>query len=295
MITVSYNAYCAIPKEGDNDIWTVRPQGVVPLLPLCSQIDVGATVNALPGDTFSRENNTHGSQFHDRDPQFAWRILGAMTQSCYIGTRDIRSRVIRGPYCIWIFKVVCDLDHLLTKVRCKDLPDSDRGDFRCRRAVDSSSYYWYKLHCMKKNVHAFSVPEFCIFEYPGPVFCLLRTVNSDYAQSITVQVTEVTCPVICRAQPELTLSNRQNNGPWCLRQKNQGATEITFHQLPCQCERNIVKHQQNHFFFKIMVKHWNSHEIDDGFNLVCSQGVWEHQFHDTKYSIHMISPSKHRT
>ena len=57
-------------------------------------------MNALLGDTFSRENNTHGSRFHDRDPQFASRILGAMTQSCYIGTRDIRSRVIRGPYCI---------------------------------------------------------------------------------------------------------------------------------------------------------------------------------------------------
>ena len=40
---------------------------------------------------------------------------------------------------IWIFKVICDLDHLVIKVRCKDLPDSDRGDFRCRRAVDSSS------------------------------------------------------------------------------------------------------------------------------------------------------------
>ena len=101
MITVSYNAYCVISKEGDNDIWTVRLQGVVPLLPLCSQIDVGATVNALLGNTFSRENNTHGSWFHDRDPQFASRILGAMTQSCYIGTRDIRSRVIRGPYCIY--------------------------------------------------------------------------------------------------------------------------------------------------------------------------------------------------
>ena len=99
MITVSYNAYCAITKEGDNDIWTVRPRGVVPLLPLCFQIDVGATVNALLGDTFSRENNTHGNRFHDWDPQFASRILGAMTQSCYIGTRDIRSRVIRGLYC----------------------------------------------------------------------------------------------------------------------------------------------------------------------------------------------------
>ena len=43
---------------------------------------------------------------------------------------------------IWIFKVICDLDHLVTKVRCKDLPDSDRGDFSCRRAVDSSSLAW---------------------------------------------------------------------------------------------------------------------------------------------------------
>ena len=42
---------------------------------------------------------------------------------------------------IWIFKVICDLDHLVTKVRCKDLPDSDRGDFSCRRAVDSSSLF----------------------------------------------------------------------------------------------------------------------------------------------------------
>ena len=59
-------------------------------------------MNALLGDTFSRENNTHGSRFHERDPQFASRILGAMTQSCYIGTRDIRSRVIRGPYCMYV-------------------------------------------------------------------------------------------------------------------------------------------------------------------------------------------------
>ena len=109
MITVSYNAYCAISKEGDNNIWAVRPRGVVLLLALCSQIDVGATVNALLGDTFSRENNTHGSRYHDRDPQFASRILGAMTQSCYIGTRDIRSRVIRCLYCntIWVLIGLC--------------------------------------------------------------------------------------------------------------------------------------------------------------------------------------------
>ena len=84
---------------------------VVPLLPLCSQIDVGATMNSLLGDTFSRENNMHGSGFHDRDRQFASQILGAMTQSCYVGTRDIRSHIIRGPYCTaWYpiqFIIIC--------------------------------------------------------------------------------------------------------------------------------------------------------------------------------------------
>ena len=35
-------------------------------------------------------------------------------------------------------------------------------------------------------------------------------ISSDYAQPITGHVTEVTCPVIGRAQLELTPSNRQN-------------------------------------------------------------------------------------
>ena len=42
--------------------------------------------------------------------------------------------------------------------------------------------------------------------WPEPVFCLLLGVSSDYAQPITAQVTEVTCPVIGWAQPELTRS-----------------------------------------------------------------------------------------
>ena len=46
-------------------------------------------------------------------------------------------------------------------------------------------------------------------ECPGPIFCLLLGVSSDYAQPITGQVTEVTCPVIGQAQPELTPSKRQ--------------------------------------------------------------------------------------
>ena len=48
---------------------------------------------------------------------------------------------------------------------------------------------------------------------PGPVFCLLLLVSSDCAQPITGQVTEVTCPVIGQAQPELTPNKRQKTGP----------------------------------------------------------------------------------
>ena len=50
--------------------------------------------------------------------------------------------------------------------------------------------------------------------WTGPVFCLLIGVSSDYAQPITGQVTEVTCPVIGQAQPELTPSSETENGPW---------------------------------------------------------------------------------
>ena len=47
------------------------------------------------------------------------------------------------------------------KVRWKDLPDSDRGDFKCRRAVDSSSYiYYYEVWSeitWHDHVHMFSI------------------------------------------------------------------------------------------------------------------------------------------
>ena len=46
-----------------------------------------------------------------------------------------------------------------------------------------------------------------------PVFCLLLGVSSDHAQPITGQVTDVICPVIGRAQPELYLSKREKTDP----------------------------------------------------------------------------------
>ena len=55
----------------------------------------------------------------------------------------------------------------------------------------------------------------CIWQgtSPRPIFCLLLRASSDYAQPITGQVTEVTCPVMGRAQPELTPSKRQKTAP----------------------------------------------------------------------------------
>ena len=86
---------------------------------------------------------------------------------------------------------------------------------------------------------------------PGPVFCLLLRVSSDCAQPITGQVTEVTCPVIGQAQPELTPNKRQKTGPgpqpfWCCTLEYFGKTktkpwvQITWilaspgHQQPCK-------------------------------------------------------------
>ena len=65
--------------------------------------------------------------------------------------------------------------------------------------------------------------------HPWPVFCLLLGVSSDYAQPITGQVTEVTCPVIGRAQPELTPSKRQKTGP-VMRSFHVMTSPCTFHQ-----------------------------------------------------------------
>ena len=42
---------------------------------------------------------------------------------------------------------------------------------------------------------------------------LMIMMSQQYAQPITGQVTEVTCPVIGQAQPELSLSKRQKIGP----------------------------------------------------------------------------------
>ena len=59
---------------------------------------------------------------------------------------------IGGPIDIEQKGVIHDNDHdiLVTKMRWKDLPDSNRGDLRCWRAIDSSSYFgvfWRNQTC----------------------------------------------------------------------------------------------------------------------------------------------------
>ena len=74
--------------------------------------------------------------------------------------------------------------------------------------MKSHSHEICDLNCCVSLISDISLGKCC----PGPVFCLLLGVSSNYAQPITGQVTEVTCPVIGRAQAELTLSKRQKTG-----------------------------------------------------------------------------------
>ena len=60
-----------------------------------------------------------------------------------------------------------------------------------------------------------------------PVFCLLLRVKADYAQQITGQVSEVTCPVIGLAQPELTPSKKQKSALIRVWVDNSAVTKAT--------------------------------------------------------------------
>ena len=85
------------------------------------------------------------------------------------------------------------------------------------RTLQISAYHNIaQILCLLKNLR--SIREvFVKLVLPlitsGPTFCLLLGVISDYAQPIRGQVTEVTCPVISRAQLELAPSKRQKTGP----------------------------------------------------------------------------------
>ena len=77
-------------------------------------------------------------------------------------------------------------------------------------------WFYFLVVLMISVIFMYGSSWCCEYWWPGPVFCLLLGVSSDYAQPITGQVTEVTCPVIGGAQPELTPSKRQKTGPGAL-------------------------------------------------------------------------------
>ena len=131
MVTVAYNAYCVISKEGDNDTYDGKTVG-------SRSWEVGATVNSLVVTLFQVIITRTGTELiflSNWDPQFASRILGAMTQSCYIGTRGIRNRVKRGPYCTilslgnwkwmsevsWVFPLIYKKNLIKVKVFIVDM------------------------------------------------------------------------------------------------------------------------------------------------------------------------------
>ena len=106
-------------------------------------------------------NNTHGSRFHDRDPQFDSRNLGANNQSCYIGTGDIRSRVIRGPYCIFFWSLACLLyvTYYSTYSLCFSW-SLWHGETTC------SNHWTSKSHFHSSSQTTISVKQ---FQFPMPV------------------------------------------------------------------------------------------------------------------------------
>ena len=86
------------------------------------------------------------------------------------------------------------------------------GPMRSILYIIENVSYDKKFRCIFcDNLSKYITMFFC--HTSGPVFCLLLGVSSDFAQPITGQVTEVTCPVIGQAQPELTPSKRQKTGP----------------------------------------------------------------------------------
>ena len=86
-----------------------------------------------------------------------------------------------------------------------------------KKACDPGCYHW---NCYAGALTIYKNMSLRLIWRSGPIFRLFLEVSSDYAQPITGQVTEVTCPVIGRAQPEFTPSKRQKTGPdtrrWCM-------------------------------------------------------------------------------
>ena len=114
---------------------------------------------------------------------------------------DKRTAICRPPFeCISIHENILILIKVSLKFICKGLINN------------MPPLVKIMTQCPTGDKSLFEEVYWCIYASPGSIFCLLLGVSSDYAQPITGQVTEVACPVIGRAQPELTQSKRQKTG-----------------------------------------------------------------------------------
>ena len=90
-------------------------------------------------------------------------------------------------------------------------------------------------------------------------FCV-EIVSSDYAQPITGQVTEVTCPVIGQAQPDLNPSKRQKTDPDQLTCSPPAPCLSLMHvcraNLSFWCLKRVSTHSA-----AAMLRIWNSHAM----------------------------------
>ena len=113
----------------------------------------------------------------------------------------------------------------------------------------------------------------CNVSCTWPIFCLLLRVSSDYAQPITGQGTEVTCPVIGRAHPELTPSKRQKTGPGCGR-RMLGVWDLPIPQGRRQRFCDITKGQCHYNWLAYLIIYsWGS----------CAYRHMQQRIHDTTY------------
>ena len=76
---------------------------------------------------------------------------------------------------------------------------------------------WLALFLLSSIQQSHLIPPQMRLARSGTIFCFLLGVSSGCAQPITGQVTEITCPVIGQAQPELTRSKRQIMAPWFMK------------------------------------------------------------------------------
>ena len=136
MVTVAYNAYCAISMEGDDDTCDGKTAG-------SRSWEVEATVNSLVGTLFHVIITRMGTDliFLSRlGSTICFTNFGSHNPIVLYWNRGIRNRVIRGPYCT-IITTRCPSTHI-----CSDCCRQHQRAVRSLLSVAQvSSQFLYKL------------------------------------------------------------------------------------------------------------------------------------------------------